>query len=98
LGYTAQGQGKNDDAEKELLRLINKKIKINFNQRQKIKAMKKNSENNFTPLSEEQVKTLTTTVKETLATGFNKPRIFSAADLWNIQRRGRTMVSRRNFA
>jgi hypothetical protein len=59
--------------------------------------MKKNSEYNFTPLSEEHVKTLTTTVKETIAEGHSQPRSFTAADLWNIQRRSRTMTQRRSY-
>ncbi|HRI25380.1 MAG TPA: hypothetical protein PLZ45_11935 [Ferruginibacter sp.] len=56
--------------------------------------MKKQSENRFSPLSQKAVETLTSIVKETLV----KPRTFSAAELWDIQRRSRTMVSRRNFA
>ncbi|HMK02958.1 MAG TPA: hypothetical protein VK489_02150 [Ferruginibacter sp.] len=45
----------------------------------------------FSPISKEEMKELTTVTPETLA----KPRTFSSAELWNIQRRSRTMVSRR---
>jgi hypothetical protein len=57
--------------------------------------MKKQSENAFAPLSTKQLESLTGQVKETLA--FEKPRNLSAAELWDIQRRGRAMVKRRNF-
>ena len=40
------------------------------------------------PLNEEALNTLTQEVKETVAT--NIKTIFSAADLWNIQRRYKT--------
>lgn len=83
----------NNDAEKELLRLINLKT-----QPKKIKAMKKQSEKRFNSLSDEHVKTLTSIVKETVATDFNQqPKSFTTIDLWNIQRRGRTMMQRRSF-
>lgn len=58
--------------------------------------MKKQLNNQFTAISAEHTKELTTVVKETLATGLAQTRTFSAADLWDIQRRGRTMMSRRN--
>lgn len=60
--------------------------------------MKKQSNNLFNSISTEHTKELTTVVKETLATGFSQSRTFSVADLWNIQRRSRTMVSRRYYA
>lgn len=59
--------------------------------------MKKQSENTFTQLNEEQVKNLTSSVKETLAAGLSQPQRFTAIDMWNIQRRGRTMMQRRSF-
>ena len=59
--------------------------------------MKKQSENNFTQISKEHTKELTTVVKETLALGLIPVRTFSTADLWNIQRRSRTMLQRRSF-
>ena len=58
--------------------------------------MKKQSENTIGLLSRKDVQDLANVVKETLAIA--RPKIFSAAELWNIQRRGRTMVSRRNYA
>ncbi|HQY11810.1 MAG: hypothetical protein KTQ13_02525 [Ferruginibacter sp.] len=56
--------------------------------------MKKQSENTITVLSKKDVQHLVNVVKETIS----RPRTFSAAELWDIQRRGRTMVSRRNYA
>ncbi|HNJ95037.1 MAG TPA: hypothetical protein PLS65_09700 [Ferruginibacter sp.] len=58
--------------------------------------MKKQATTPFASLNNKQLEALSTQVKETIA--YEKARIFSAVDLWNIQRRGRTMVSRRNFA
>lgn len=58
--------------------------------------MKKQSENRFSLLTRQDVANLANTVKETLA--IVRPKTFSTADLWNIQRRSRTMASRRNFA
>jgi hypothetical protein len=60
--------------------------------------MKKQTANQFSPISKEQTEKLTSVVKETLALGISQVRTFCAADLWNIQRRNRTMLSRRNFA
>ncbi len=51
----------------------------------------------FTALSETMVKNLTTQVKETLAIGFHSNKTFSTADLWNIQRQRKNMVTRRRF-
>jgi len=59
--------------------------------------MKKQSTDQFSPISKEQTEKLTTVVKETLALGISPVKTFSTADLWNIQRRGRTMMSRRNY-
>ncbi|MCW3090273.1 MAG: hypothetical protein JWP81_1342 [Ferruginibacter sp.] len=59
--------------------------------------MKKQSHNLFKTISAEQVENLTSVVKETLAEGFNysKPKVFTAADLWNIQRQGKSRIQRR---
>lgn len=57
--------------------------------------MKKQSTNQFLPISKEQTEKLTTVVSETLALGISPVKTFSTADLWNIQRRSRTMMSRR---
>lgn len=63
----------------------------------KLTIMKKNSTNLFATISTEMVENLTTIVKETLATGFNqsKSKTFTAADLWNIQRQGKSRTQRR---
>ena len=58
--------------------------------------MKKQT-NQFSPISKEQTEKLTTVVNETIALGLSQVKTFSTADLWNIQRRGRTMMSRRNY-
>lgn len=62
--------------------------------------MKKQSTNLFTQICAVQVENLASVVKETLATGFSQPtsKIFTAADLWNIQRMGIRRVSRRTLA
>ena len=59
--------------------------------------MKKQSTNQFSQISKEQTEILTTVVSETLATGFNQAKTFSTADLWNIQRKSRTMMIRKYF-
>ncbi len=50
--------------------------------------MKKQSLGLFIPVSKTEIKVLTTEVKETLAKDFdrNRQKVFSSADLWNIQR------------
>jgi len=50
----------------------------------------------FTKLSKEELSNITNIVDETVAVG-HKPasKIFSAADMWNIQRQKRTFVQRR---
>lgn len=60
--------------------------------------MKKQSTNQFLQISNEVTEKLTSVVKETLAVGFIQTKIFSTADLWNIQRRSKTMMSRRHCA
>lgn len=59
--------------------------------------MKKQT-NNFSPLTKVETEKLTNVVSETLALEFNQPKTFSSAELWNIQRRSRTMTSRRYYA
>ncbi len=54
--------------------------------------MKKNSNIATSFLSQEELQQLTTVVKETIA----KPKVFSAAELWDIQRRARTINQRRH--
>ena len=60
--------------------------------------MKKQTTNQVLQMSKEQTEKLTTVVKETLALRLTQAKIFSSADLWNIQRRSRTIINSRNFA
>ena len=50
-------------------------------------------------VNKETLANLTMEVKETLATGFGlpHPKTFTAADVWNIQRRRKNIVQRRLF-
>lgn len=59
--------------------------------------MKKQSTSLFSTMSKEQIENLTAIVSETLATGYNLPpaKKFTTADLWNIQRQGKTRTQRR---
>ena len=59
--------------------------------------MKKLSNNFLAQMSKEQFENLTTVVNETLAAGFTNParKTFTSADLWNIQRQGKTRIQRR---
>ena len=59
--------------------------------------MKKQTTNQFSPISKNQTEKLTTLVKETIALGLSQVKTFTTADLWNIQRRSRTIMSRRSF-
>lgn len=60
--------------------------------------MKKQTIHFFCTLNNEEMKTLTTIVSETVAADQPLPTVkrnFGAADLWNIQRNRRTFVQRR---
>ncbi len=59
--------------------------------------MKKLSNNFLIQMSKKQFENLTTVVKETLATDINMParKTFTTADLWNIQRQGKTRIQRK---
>lgn len=59
--------------------------------------MKLQSNSLLETLTEKEIKFLTTEVKETLCTNFIKERKrdFTAADLWDIQRRKRNLFSRK---
>lgn len=59
--------------------------------------MKKQSTTLFTQLSKDVVNNLTTIVSESLAKNYSseQSKVFSAADLWNIQRQKRALVQRR---
>ncbi len=59
--------------------------------------MKTQSNNLLESLKNNELKVLTTQVKETLCNNFKKDRkrIFSAADYWDIQRRRRNLFVKR---
>lgn len=61
--------------------------------------MKKRLNNIFSSLSEAEREMLTMEIEETLATGFNPPpqKTFTAAELWNIQRRKKNVIQRRSI-
>jgi hypothetical protein len=56
-----------------------------------------NTHNNklLNTLTKEETAKLTSLVDETLALGMGQHKPFTAADLWNIQRRRRSFVQRR---
>jgi hypothetical protein len=56
-----------------------------------------NTQNNnlLNTLSKEETSKLTTVIEETLALGMGQHKPFTAAELWNIQRRRRSFVQRR---
>jgi hypothetical protein len=59
--------------------------------------MKKQSNILFNGISKEQVENLTTIVKETIVAGYTQAqtKLFTAADLWNIQRQKKGFGQRR---
>ncbi|MEP7107555.1 MAG: hypothetical protein ABI760_06220 [Ferruginibacter sp.] len=59
--------------------------------------MKKNSYSLFLQINPIQLENLTTIMKETIAPGFveSGTRIFTSADLWQIQRQGIRRMQRR---
>jgi len=59
--------------------------------------MNTSNNNLLKAISAAETKVLTTIVTETIATGINQHKHFTAADLWNIQRQKRS-VSRKRFA
>lgn len=60
--------------------------------------MNNNQTQLFTLLSKETTQQLTAIVKETLAFELVGKKTFTAVDLWNIQRRRKTVLQRRHFA
>ena len=60
--------------------------------------MKKQTTINLLKMNKEQTDYLTTVVSETIATDFVPLKLFTAADLWNIQRRGKTIMNRRHLS
>lgn len=59
--------------------------------------MKTQLSNVFVPITKTDVARLTQDVKETLAGDHSSQKIFSAAELWNIQRRHRAVNPVRRF-
>ena len=58
--------------------------------------MKKQSNTLFSDINKEQLSNLTTVVRETISVGIETAkRTFSAAELWDIQRRRRIFTTRR---
>ena len=59
--------------------------------------MKKTLNKLFSSLSNQQLNNLTKVVDETIATDFNlsNSKVFTVADLWNIQRQGKSRIQRR---
>ena len=51
--------------------------------------------NLFTTISKAETKNLTTAVDEALASMLNNNKPFTAAEMWNIQRRKRSFTQRR---
>jgi hypothetical protein len=60
--------------------------------------MKKQSENLFETMISEQQQSIKSQVNETLATFFThtNSKTFSVAELWNIQRKGKSIMQRRH--
>ena len=62
--------------------------------------MKTQLTNLFSQVSKSQVENLTKEIKETLDMGYDhkQSKIFSAAELWNIHRRYKSLNQKRGFA
>ena len=60
--------------------------------------MKKSTSASFVKMSAQHLESLTTLVNETLATGIVLPatKTFTVAQLWNIQRQGKSRIQRRS--
>jgi len=59
--------------------------------------MKKTLNSPFAPLAKNELNNLTIVVKETIALGLGNTvsKVFTTADLWNIQRQTKTRMQRR---
>ena len=73
--------------------------KENNNSTLKTQIMKRQSNTLFINLTENDVNNLTTIVAETIATDLieRKQKVFSAAELWNIQRQKKAVRSSRRL-
>lgn len=60
--------------------------------------MKKETGFNFANISKEHSNELTTIVKETIAIDLVPAKSFTAIDLWNIRRQGKTTMNSRKSA
>jgi hypothetical protein len=60
--------------------------------------MKKQTEINFSKISNQQTNDLTTVINETIAMDFIPVKSFTIVDLWNIHRRSKTKTSGRKSA
>ncbi len=60
--------------------------------------MKKQSDNLFETMSNEKIQHHLGSVNETLSGGFNQTnnKVFTAVDLWNIQRNGTSSLQKRH--
>ena len=63
----------------------------------KLNKMKKQSNTLFSSISLSALENLTTIVNETVAAGFAHPakKSLTVAELWNIQRQGKSRIQRR---
>lgn len=73
------------------------KFKTKFFEQIKIEIMKRQSNLFFGQIDKEEILKLTNIVRETIAVPEKQidEKIFSAADLWNIQRQKRNFLQRR---
>lgn len=62
--------------------------------------MKKQLNLPYSQMTKAEFEDLTFIVAETIAGGFHssETRVFTTAELWNIQRRGKTRIQRRKIA
>ncbi len=60
--------------------------------------MNTNTNNFFTSVSKEVTRDLTTVNNDTVSADFNQFKQFTVAEMWNLQRRSRTMLQRRRNA
>ena len=60
--------------------------------------MNANTNNFFTSVSKEVTRDLTIVANETVSADFHQFKQFTAAEMWNLQRRSRTMLQRRRNA
>jgi len=54
--------------------------------------------NFFTLVSKEETRDLTAATTENMPADFHQTKPFTSADMWNLQRRSRTMLQRRRNA